>query len=198
MEAPMVSPLLVAAVVIATLFTIQVLLSNRVGAEAEVRASLAAVSSARWYFVALEYYSGISNRTYVVLVTNDAICGAIARHILPAPIHVTDRWHDPLFYPRPALVAKYRELEAGSVEFLAKDRANFRLGREEVEGVDFTADAKWGMGKVPYSGRLLLSLRGGRRRELILLGTQDGLLLRDRLRGEGFGQAQPAPAPSLR
>ncbi len=110
---------------------------------------------------------------------------------------MTERWHDPFFFPRPALVAKYRNLDAGSPEFLAKDRANFRLGKDEVDGVEFTADAKWGMGKVPYSGRLMLSLKGGHKRELILLGRQDGPGLCDRLRGEGFGQSQPAPAVRL-
>jgi hypothetical protein len=94
-------------------------------------------------------------------------------------------------------VAKYRNLDAGSPEFLAKDRANFRLGKDEVDGVEFTADAKWGMGKVPYSGRLIFSLNGGRKRELVLLGTQDGPRLRDRLIGEGFGRPQPAPAVRL-
>ena len=146
------SPLVVAAVVIVTLFAVQILLSNREGAEADVRASLATVASARWYFVALEYYSGISSRTYVVFVTERAICGAIARHVLPAPIHVTERWHDPFFFPRPALVAKYRNLDAGSPEFLAKDRANFRLGKDEVDGVEFTADAKWGMARFHTPG----------------------------------------------
>ena len=46
---------------------------------------------------------------------------------------------------------------------------------------------KWGMGSVPYSGRLLVSRNDRTRIELILLGTQDGPRLRDRLQAAGFG-----------
>ena len=167
------------------------LLGNRAGSESEVAASLAAVPSVLGWFIALEYFHGIDNRTFVVFFTKDAICGAWARGVLLAPPLVTPRWHDPLFYPRPAVVAKLRGLELESPAFLEANRGNFRIRREDVEAVEHTTKAKWGMGAVPHSGRVLLSAKGGSRRDFVLLGDQDGPALIERLRAAGFGSGVP-------
>ena len=39
-----------------------------------------------WSFVALEYYALVLNRTFKVFVTDQLLCGAIARGWLAAPI----------------------------------------------------------------------------------------------------------------
>ena len=144
---------------------------------------------AAWNFVALQYCYGILNRTYIVFVTDRMICGAHVRGVLPAPVHVTERWRDPFFYPRPSLVAKYEGIDLESPEFTTIRRANFQLSRDQVTSVEFSDEAKWGMGTVPYSGRLFLSLRDGSVTELILLGVQDGPGLQHRLVAAGFGKA---------
>lgn len=179
--------LFVGAIVVGSLYAIQALISSPQGSEAKAKAILATVQPGAWHFVALQYYGGILNRTFVVFVTHDTICGVRVRGALPAPVNVTDRWHDPLFYPQPKLLAKYEGVDLESPGLLAKDKANFRFRKDEIERVEFTSDAKWGMGSVPYSGRLIVTRKGGVETELILLGTQDGPALHDRLRAEGFG-----------
>ena len=64
-----------------------------------------------------------------------------------------------------------------SLPFLKMSRANFQIPRASIGRWDFESKPNWGMGIVPYSGRLYLQLRDGGRGELILLGDQDGLEL---------------------
>jgi hypothetical protein len=135
-----------------------------------------------WSFVALEYHGMVLNRTYRVIVTETALCGAKVRGIMSAPISVTEAWKDPEFYPKPKLQARYAGIDPVSAEFLAVDQANFRIAHQELESVELSRKPKWGMGGVPYSGRVLLNLRNGRTRDLVLLGHQDGEAIVERLR----------------
>jgi hypothetical protein len=135
-----------------------------------------------WHFVALEYCYGMLNRTYIVFVADAMICGARVRGLLPAPLAVNERWFDPYFFPRPDIVKRYTGVDLTSPEFKRLSVANFQVPLNEVEDVRFNAAPKWGMGTVPYSGRIHLRLRDGTTRELILLGKQDGPALVERLR----------------
>jgi hypothetical protein len=168
-------------------YLVQLLFSNRAGSEAEVRTSLADVPHALGWFVALEYFQVIDNRTFIVFYTKNALCGAYVRGTVSAPVHLTDRWKDPLFYPRASLVAKLRAFDIESPAFLTQNKANFQIRREDVESVEHSDAKKWGMGQLPYSGRLFVQIRGGRRREFVLLGVQDGPALAALLRERGFG-----------
>src|ERR1041384_2923085 len=176
------------AIMALALIGFQALSSTPRGSEAEVKTLLAEMPASTWHFVALQYCYGILNRTYMVFVTRDMICGAKVRGLLAAPVHVTDRWHDPLFYVRPRLVARYGRVNLEGPEFASLNSANFQIRKGEVATVEFTAEPKWGMGTVPYPGRLYLTTADGIRRELILLGNQDGQAIRERLLTNGFGR----------
>jgi hypothetical protein len=178
----MVRNLIALAVVCVVLFGIQTVLANRRGTESDIKAQLASMVPPAWHFVALEYCYGMLNRTYVVFVTDAMICGARVRGLLPAPLAVNERWFDPYFFPRPDIVKRYTRVDLTSAEFKRLSVANFQVPLNEVEDVRFNAEPKWGMGTVPYSGRLHLRLRDGTTRELILLGKQDGPALVERLR----------------
>lgn len=142
-----------------------------------------------WSFVAMEYYRLVLNRVYRVVVTEGMLCGARVRGVMSSPfLPPGDAWLDPDFYPDPRLEARYRELDPESDGFLAADPANFRYDRAAIERVEFVARPKWGMGNVPCSGRILLHLRDGTRRELLLLGRQPGAAIREAL----VPQAEPA------
>lgn len=173
---------------IVAVYLVQLMLSNRSGSEKAVACTISNIQYTSWSFVALQYCYGISNRTYMVFVTDKMICGAKVRGVLPAPIKITERWNDPFFYPRPEVVAKYSSVNIEAPQFKQIDSANFQILREDVDTLVFSADRKWGMGTVPYSGRLFINLNRGSKIELILLGTQDGLAIRDRLAQGGFGK----------
>lgn len=139
-----------------------------------------------WSFVAMSYYGLILNRTFRVIVTGRTVCGARVRGLVSSPGVPTEHHQDPEFYVRPKLQRRYADLDVESDAFLAVDRANFRIEREAVERVELVERAKWGMGNIPSSGRVVLHLRGGARRELILLGRQNAAaIVRGLSRPEG-------------
>jgi hypothetical protein len=139
-------------------------------------------SGYQWSFVALEYYALILNRTYKLFVTDDLIAGAIVRGWLPAPPLPSDAWYDPEFYPRERILRRYDGVDVSSRDFVRQNYWNFQHSRATIADVEFTMSPKWGMGTVPYSGRIILYFREGGAQELILLGRQDGPSIRDRLR----------------
>jgi hypothetical protein len=130
----------------------------------------AARVSRRWSFIAMSYYGLVLNRTFRVIVTERAVSGARVRGLMSAPASVGPQHDDPEFYVGAKLDAAYAELDPESEEFLARDRANFRIDRDQIERVELIERAKWGMGTLPAAGRVMLHLRDGTRRELILLG----------------------------
>jgi len=136
----------------------------------------------QWSFVALEYYALMLNRTYKIFVSEDVVAGAIVRGWLPSPPIPSDAWLDPDFYPRERLLRRYEGVDIRSDEFAGRNYWNFQVPRTAIADVDFVSWPKWGMGLVPYSGRINLYFREGGSRELILLGQQDGPAIRDRLR----------------
>lgn len=141
-----------------------------------------------WGFVALSYHTLILNRAYLVLVGDGVVAGAVARRILMSPRpSPADEWYDPWFYTKERLVRRYNGIDVRSDAFLAVDRGGFRIDRRDLADVSVDLSPKWGMGYVPYSGRIILRTRDGRSRELILLGRQDAVGIRDRLRATVVG-----------
>jgi hypothetical protein len=161
----------------------QRLTTNREGSEQVVALSLARRADGEWAFVAMQYYYGILKRTYLVFVTDRHIAGAKVKGGIASPRALDAKWKDPLFYVSPKLAEEYGGMDVASMEFLARCRANFRIDRSEIREVEFTDEPKWGMGAVPYSGRIFLRTRDGKSLELILLGDQDGPEICRRLQG---------------
>jgi len=172
---------------IGAVLAVQYLLSKRAGSEQAVKLALTEITSVGWSFVALQYCFGISNRTYLIWVTKEMICGAKVRGVLPSPTAMTERWQDPMFYPRPEIVSKYRDIDPESPQFKQMDSANFQIHIADVDSIVFNAKKKWGMGNVPSSGRLFIRLKDGSTIELVLLGAQDGPAIKNRLLADGFG-----------
>ena len=195
MNSELLSLIVLIGVVWGALAGIQALQTAQFGAEAEVRSLLDRVPRQRWHFIALEYCYGILNRTYAVFVTDRMLSGAKVRGLLSAPTSPNQRWRDPYFYPRTKLVTSYASLDPESPSFKAVHSSNFQLSMDQIERVEFDNAPKWGMGTVPYSGRIFLHLRSGAKRELILLGDQPGSELAERLRKEGIGRAPTKHTP---
>ena len=155
-------------------YAFQRLITNRRGSEISVTKRLDQIAEGTWTFVALQYYFGIMNRTYLVFVNKSLLCGAKVKGMISAPRAPDARWKDPHFYVSPEMASKYATMDLASAEFLSRCRANFRIARSEIRDVEFSQKPKWGMATVPYSGRIFLRMKGGESIELILLGNQDG------------------------
>lgn len=126
-----------------------------------------------WGFIGLEYYGLILNRVMAVLFSTRSVTIVRVGDVVAAPHHVTDAHYDPLAYVGPRMAAKYSSVAVESDEVLRIDRVNRRVPLSEVRSVTFEDSAKWGMGSVPYSGKIFLHATG-RPREFVLLGNQSG------------------------
>ncbi len=134
-----------------------------------------------WSFVAMQYYGLILNRSYLVYVTLNYICGARVSGVVTSPlIGPGEEWYKPGFYINPQLFAKYNSTTFSSEEFLLMDSANFILNRSRIKEIEFFKN-KWGMGLVPHSGRLVLTTLDRTKHEFILLGLQDAVWIREHL-----------------
>ena len=129
-----------------------------------------------WSFVAMRYYALILNRTFRIFVTDKYILGAKEGHVIGSPGGALGapgpEWQNEKFYIDSGVDKKYASINLESNKFLKEDRANFRILRSDVEDVKYFP-TKWGMGQVPYSGRLVITSSQGKKTELILLGKQD-------------------------
>ena len=133
-----------------------------------------------WSFVALEYYALILNRVYLMLVGDRVLAGAYMRGPIAAVPFPETAWQ-PGYWLSERQLRRYGGIDVSGPEFPGRHWFNFQYPRTEIADVRFNPRPKWGMGTVPYSGRLHMTLRSGRQRELILLGRQDGPSIRNRL-----------------
>ena len=118
-------------------------------------------------FVAMEYYALILNRTFVVFIAPDCLCGWKAIGLVAAGNNkyfepLSEMLDDPELMHDPAAVLK-----------LAKLKGGFVIPRSEIASVEVIPQHKWGMGGIPHSGRIKIHLASGSTREFILLGIVD-------------------------
>jgi hypothetical protein len=133
-----------------------------------------------WSFVALEYYAGILNRVYLLLVGDRVLAGAyMGGPIAAVPRPATSE--QPGYWLSERRLRDYAGVDVSGPDFCSQHWFNFQYPRSTIVDVRYNARPKWGMGNVPYSGRLHIAFRESRERELILLGRQDGPAIRDRL-----------------
>jgi hypothetical protein len=133
------------------------------------------------WFVAMEYCFLIWNRTYKVFVTDTALCGAKVSGVIASPRAGSPVMLDPTAWINTRAAERYDGMDLMSEHFLKSNSANFRIGWADILRIEHRTDPKWGMGNVPYSGRLMIHLRTERPRELILLGKQYGGVLKDEI-----------------
>jgi len=139
-----------------------------------------AVGTAPW-FAAMEYYALILNRTYKVFVTDQMLCAAKVRGLVSSPPIVSPQMFDQEFWVRTQAAQIYDSFDVRSEKFLRVNSANFQIRWNEIAQTEYRSGKKWGMGNVPYSGRLTIQPQAGRPRELILLGKQNGDALKGKL-----------------
>ena len=135
-------------------------------------------------FVAMEYFLGILNRTYLVSIFENGIGGARVSGVMGNPGHMSpETAANPQTYVNQALLRQYENLSFDSSNILAIDSANFFYPKQDVVSISIDMTPKWGMGNVRYSGRIVIGLRDSKKREFILLGSQDVHHVVDVLKG---------------
>ena len=133
-----------------------------------------------WGFVALQYHTLILNRVYAVCVGAGSLVALVGRGAVISPPVARENMSTPLWWLRREKMATYANLELNEEAVTKAAFANLRIPIHAIESITFTTDAKWGMGNVPYSGRIIV-VAAGRRREFILLGKENGAAVCERL-----------------
>jgi hypothetical protein len=133
-----------------------------------------------WGFVALQYHTLILNRIVVVCVGKKSLVGLVGRGPIASPLLVAPSMHDPNWWVRREKLSKYPMFNIENDALLSVARANSRMPFIDISAVEYSAQKKWGMGAVPYSGRVFIEMHG-EKREFILIGTENGEAVRNRL-----------------
>ncbi len=133
------------------------------------------------WFPAMKYYALILNRTYKVFIADGMLCGASVRGLVASPPTPLPNMDEQEYWVNTLSATLYERLDVTSSTFRKLSFTNFQIRGSEIQSVDYDPTKKWGMGNVPHSGKLNVRLRSGRRRELILLGQQDGNALKQKI-----------------
>lgn len=135
-----------------------------------------------WTFMALERRFGLLQRVYRVYVGDRLLCGAVVRAPVLTPWWPRAAgWDDPDRWVHPPRMQRYDGVNVTSPYFLKRARGNFHLSLARLVSVELDPPPGALTGVI-HSGRLRLRFAGGRRRDLYLLGRQDGAKIRDALR----------------
>lgn len=143
-------------------------------------------------FVAMELMPFYWNHFYTVFITDRMLCGAKAQFgasniVLNSRGVARSIKFDPKGYVSTRTPALYSDFDVTSPAFLTADSANFQVALCEVSSIELKSseavktDAGFGLGGLRQSGELVISLKSGTARQLILLGDQDGATLKRRL-----------------
>jgi len=138
------------------------------------------MENAHWSFIAMEYYALILNRTYVINIKDDALCGVVCRGLTSiegggdtltrsatGKLAVNGDINDPNSYVDITAINK-------------PHRANFCIPLSDIRQVEYTPQKKWGMGYYPHDGRVFV-VTPDSKREFIILGNQSGKEIATRL-----------------
>ena len=137
------------------------------------------------HFVAMEYHRLISNRTFLVLLTNQHLIGLKVNGFVSVEIHndpqmaalfnhkaIKGDLHDPYNYIKSSFFEKFAHMSIYNDRILTVDRANFKIRRQDILKTTYNQRQKWTMGYYPHDGTVYLKATRFRRRKFIILGNQ--------------------------
>ena len=137
------------------------------------------------YFVALQYHTLLMNRRLLVIVDNVGLVvlkmgNMLADHhptdssvnLILKDMQVAQDRRTALNYIEQDILQMYDGLNYDDIEALAIASINVRIAFKDIRRVEVNRKRKWGMGTVPYTGRIILST-AKRKHEFIVLGDQD-------------------------
>ena len=137
------------------------------------------------FFLAMEYYNLILNRTFSIFVTKQMICGAKVIGVAAAPTRSYSNyalmWRDPRNFISQDTIHQYEGIGPESPEFLSVNKANFQIKCSDVTEIKFVEKKNASMGAIPHTGSLYIKTTDGKKRDFIILADQDGEDIQNRI-----------------
>jgi hypothetical protein len=116
-------------------------------------------------FVAMEYFAAILNRTFVIFIAPEGLYGWKA-------VGPVIGWNPLYFEPYAKMLDDPKLMQdLTAVRKLSLRRGGFFIPRSEIVSIEAIHKAKWGMGGIPHSGKILIRLVSGSQREFVALGN---------------------------
>ena len=143
------------------------------------------------HFVAMEYYWLILNRTFLILITDNQLIGIKVHGPIGVessdalvnllPLTVDGDLQNPYSYISAKYIERIKDINLKSNEFLKVNGSNFRINKSDIVETSYDKSKKWGMGYYPHDGKVYVRTRDDRKREFIILGSQSGQDIENRL-----------------
>ena len=137
------------------------------------------------FFVALQYHTLFLNRRLILFLGDDKITvlkvgnmladqhpTSNLANIVLKDMQVRDDRLNALNYIQNSYQTKYQNFSKLDEEILSVDNVNFELNYGDILKVRKNTSWKWGMGSVPYTGRIHIKTKS-KKYEFIVLGNQD-------------------------
>ncbi len=144
------------------------------------------------YFVAMEYYGLIWNRTFIVLLTEQSLIGVKVNGVISAEgggdgitraitgtLAVKNNLENPLSYVKDKYIQKLEGLDLLGDDLFKHYSGNFRINYTDIKSVIYNPKKKWGMGYYPHDGKVYVKLNNGKSYEFIILGNQSGKKIKE-------------------
>ena len=143
------------------------------------------------HFVVMEYYWLILNRTFLILITDNELIGikvhgpvgvetsdALANLL---PLTIDGDLQNPYSYISTKYIDRIKDFDLKSNDFLRANSSNFRIAKSDIVEIAYDKSKKWGMGYYPHDGKVYIRTKNDQKREFIILGSQSGQEIRNRL-----------------
>lgn len=144
------------------------------------------------YFIAMQYYGLILNRTFLVILTNGLVLGVKVNGLvsvesggnvfvkeLSKAMAIRGDLQNPYSYIKSKYIDRIRDCELLDGSILVKDSSNFMIKRIDMKSAYYDPKKKWGMGYYPHDGKVYIETFDGMKKELIVLGNQSGRKIAD-------------------
>jgi hypothetical protein len=144
------------------------------------------------HFVAMEYYRFILNRTFLILITSKELIGIKVNGLVGVeshdplvslfPLTIDGDLQNPYSYVSSKYIGRMKNIDLTSNDFFQMNRSNFRINRSDIIETTYDKRKKWGMGHYPHDGKVYIRTSNNHTREFIILGSQSGQEIKNRLR----------------
>ena len=143
------------------------------------------------HFIAMEYYWLILNRTFLVLILDSELIGIKVHGLIGVesnddlvnllPLAVDGDLQNPYSYISAKYIDRINDIDLRSNDFLKANSSNFILNRLDIIEATYDKSKKWGMGNYPHDGKIYVRTRDDKKREFIILGSQSGERIANKL-----------------